>query len=275
MIRISAFLLLILSAVAMGRNYFVGDTHAVALWDFENGANIGEDTLGGNDLAVHGTVARTAFAGSPVHYPPMAGLYDANFVYPTQPYLYRADADLDAGFPLKSGDTNKKISICFWFFHETCTVGDQCLLGKWDKTGNKRSLAIYRVNANAPRYIALEIGYNGGSSADVLTHTGLDITNSHWIHIGVTYDDSDRSYRIRVYDLVTDTVTETAGTAPHNINVEDAAWMIGFATGDAVYGYGWYDEGVIFKRVLTPPEIDKIRKGIYGSGAKIMRLTEY
>ena len=47
-----------------------------------------------------------------------------------------ADSQLDAGFPLKSGDVAKKIAVCFWIKPESYITGGY-LVAKYDTNGRR------------------------------------------------------------------------------------------------------------------------------------------
>ena len=50
------------------------------------------------------------------------GSASADFESTLSQYMSIADASLNAGFPLKNGDTNKVISVCFWIKIESKDV---------------------------------------------------------------------------------------------------------------------------------------------------------
>ena len=113
-------------------NDFSGDANCVALWRYESGA-LDVDSIGGNDLTASG-IFPTA---NTTDYKEGAG--SADFEKGSFQYLRRNDVNLDAGFPLKSGDANKKISVCSWFQMES-TGTQMGLFTKYDGAQNKRSL---------------------------------------------------------------------------------------------------------------------------------------
>ena len=86
-------------------NDFSGDSNCKALWRFESGA-LTTDTIGSNTLTDYNTVGEDTTNH-------MEGSCAADFEKSNSEHFVITDANLDSGFPLKSGDTNKKISICF------------------------------------------------------------------------------------------------------------------------------------------------------------------
>lgn len=236
-------------------NDFSKDTNCVALYNFET-ANTNEDTKGGNDLS--GTI--TTDEGDYKQ-----GAASGYFNHSTY-YGYREDADLDAGFPLKSGDTNKKISVCFWFQMEgipgTGTYHN-FVTKHQPGTANKRSFAVEM--ADTAKIYAL-LGYNAGVDIEVLGPHDTALSIYTWYHVTVTYDDSDKSWAIRIRDREGSVIgTDKTGTATNNINVEDGPFTVGASKGDAFQNFFWglIDELVVFKDIITSDEATRIAKGNY------------
>ncbi len=194
------------------------------------------------------------------------GAASADFEAGSTQYMSITDANLDAGFPLKNGDANKKISVCGWFQMESSNIM-QGLFSKYDWGSNERSLMI-RISPAGP-YFELLIGYNGGTSGETV-YSGGTLSNERWYHFGVTFQDSDKSWKVVVWDDTGESkIIDTSGTATNNINIEAAIVAIGMAyfnDGTPLNGFdGEIDEVVVFKDILTTGEIDEIRQGVYGA----------
>jgi RHS repeat-associated protein len=234
-------------------NQFSNDPNCVAVWRLEEGA-LTADSRSSNTLTNHGAAAQTS------SYREGAGC--ADFERSESDYMSISDASLCSDFPLKSGDTNKKISLCAWIKIESSPAGaTQYVAGKYDYTNNKRSLAVYLDDS---RHIALTIGYNGGSSYDSHPSTATLALGS-WYHVAATFDDSTRAWRLNVWsETSSSVVVDMSGTNAHNINLSDAAWVVGNAHNSASYFDGLIDEVVVFNDVLTPEEIAQIRQGTFG-----------
>lgn len=243
-------------------NNFSGDTNCVALWRFESGA-LTTDSKGTNTLTDVNTVAESTGAGGFKE-----GACAADLELGNRECFTITDAALDAGFPLKSGDANKKISVCCWFEIEAFNgTTNMTLVSKYDRDG-KRSFAITCVDDD----LKFLLGYNSGASVEtvIVFADGLDV--GVWYHLGFTYQDSDKSWYAK---LVGDDVTtlEASGNTTNNINVEDGSFGIGtyFYQGNPDYSNSQYDglidEVVIFKDILSEAEIDAIRAGTYGAVA--------
>ncbi len=173
------------------------------------------------------------------------------------------DANLDAGFPLKNGDANKKISVCNWvkFTDITITGWD----GMWSKAGTgKESLELGIIDVAGTKRVQGFLGFNNGVSTEAFTDTETAIVAGRWYHIGFTYQDSDKSWRIRIWDDTASSVTDKTGNTTNNINVEDAPFQIN-GNPDGHYLDMRVDELVVFKDILGTGEIDQIREGTFGA----------
>ena len=92
-------------------------------------------------------------------------------------------------------------------------------------------------------------------------------------HVGVAFQDSDRSYRIRIWDdNASDFLnSDITGNFTNNITIEDAPMFINNLEASETSGFGdcRMDEIVVFKDVLSTSEIDQIRAGTYGAAGGI------
>jgi hypothetical protein len=249
------FLILLLCRVTWAVNDFSGDPNCKALWSFENGA-LTTDSIGSNTLTqYHTPVADT------VNY--KEGAASCDFEAGDNDGFYIADADLDSGFPLKSDDATKSISVCMWVKFESLT-NYRMLYQKSDS--GKNCLEIFILNTQYP---AFEIGYNSGTSWDLKTF-GTQVATGKWYHIAVTFKNSDKSYRMRIWDDDAGALlgADLTGTATNNINVEDAYLRIGHSWFSGAHANdGLIDEIVVFDDILSTDEIDQIRAGTYGAAA--------
>jgi len=200
------------------------------------------------------------------------GAGSANFEADVMAYLSIPDASLSSKFPLKNGDTTKSITVSTWVRLETLPklYDLYTVWGKWSEVANQRSLRLAVTNLPTGCRFSLSIGYLAGH-ADSFELPTLDVQPGRWYHVGVTYRDSDASYRLRVWDDTARTVVEVAGNAAQRTDTTDAPWEIGRMTGwqgPAAYLDGLVDELVVFKSVLTAAEIDQIRQAIYTKAKK-------
>ncbi len=262
-----ALALLLLAGPAWGvRNpAFATDPDCVALWSFDSTVYPVEpcwlDAIGNNDLEYSG-------GGSPqivtVGMREGTGCWDLNAAWSVSSLI--TDTLLDAGYPLKAGDTNKKISICCWIKPDSIPGTGYMVI--YEKASSSKD--TFYVILNSTGYMYMGIGISSGTSVEWKADTSTPIQAGQWYHVGVTYQDSDKSYRIRVWDQTARTVKETTGTTTNNVNVEDAGIRIGAHYNNMMCYDGLIDEMVVFKDILTPAEIDAIRAGTYGSPSSIV-----
>jgi regulation of enolase protein 1 (concanavalin A-like superfamily) len=241
----------------------VVDADCVALWKLNDGV-LTVDSIGTNTLTNSGMVSSTTIYKEGTG----SALGDA-----LGDQLYCNDGNLDSGFPLKSTESNKIISICGWFRCTGLPASDsRHLWGKLDSTGDLRSILVWI--SNTTKYFTFGIGINTGQSLEydsIETEIEIDV----WYHIGVTFDDSDGSYRLRVWNGDADELFgEITGNFSNNISLRN----INFSIGDCnnLDGAGGYrDEVVVFSEVLTADQIDLVRKGGYEGTAAPTRWTKH
>ena len=238
----------------MGNN-FSTDPSCKALWRFEPTA-LAADSRGNNTLTpVNNPVSGTLDfrAGS--------GCVDLEF--DNGQYFKIADAALDPGFPLKSGDAVKKITVCCWVKAESFGSYRR-IWCKYDYPGNKKSLTLWVSSSGT---VTVECGYGTGSSSESWS-TGITLATGTWYHIGVVVDGVSRLLTVRVYNAATQAVS-TYNATPNNVLwVGDMEWRIGAPSGEAWYWDGLIDEMVVFNALKSILDIDKIRAGAYtGAGA--------
>lgn len=242
-------------------NVFTLDGNCVALWKFESGA-LTTDSIGTNTLTNNNTVLTSTGDYK-------EGSACANFEGTvSQDHFSIVDANLDAGFPLKSGDTNKKISVCGWFKADAVD-GSRGLFSKFSTIPAQRSLSIQVSSAT----FWAGIGYNSGADSEAL-YSGGTVTAGRWYHFGFTFDDSDKSWKFVVWDDTAGSkVIDGSGTATNNINIEDGPVTIGAVKGELPTSFfdGLIDEVVVFKDILTAGEIDLIRAGTFNAGLLVVQ----
>jgi hypothetical protein len=243
-------------------NDFSGDTACVALWRFENGA-LTTDSKSTNTLTDQGTVQTDT-----TNY--KEGAASAKFEINNAECFWISDANLSAGFPFKSGDTNKKILCCLWFKQESQTPY-QGLIYKGDVALGKASFGSI-INGDL---LYLSLGA-GESDKTVLDGIVLD----HWYHLGFSYKDSDKSYYVKLVNVDDSVTTEISGTATNSAAAENtilgiATWCTNGVPASVMGSYGFdglIDEMVIFNDLPGTAQgiedkIDAIRAGTYTAAA--------
>ncbi len=253
------------AAVAGAANVFTGDPNCKALWRFESVSTF-SDSIGGNawDASTPSPVADA------VNY--KEGAASVDFESSSSHYLYISDAELDAGFPLKNGDLNKRISVAGWLKLESLPA-----TSKWFRVfhksdpGNLNSLYT-GIFTDASNHTWFYLGIGTGASVEWLKFAGAEVVAARWYHFGVTFQNSDKSYRIRIWDDTAGALlggAEQTGTTANNIYVGTGTLYLGIHN-DASTGLydGLMDEIVVFNDILTAAEIDKIRQGTFGAAPK-------
>jgi len=248
-------------------NDFSGDNNCVALWRMEEDAltvdsctwNSARNTLTGKGTPENDTADFKEGACS-ADLDPAGGGQDS---------FYLPDADLCAEFPLKTGDTNKKISACGWFRFDSLS-NYEGPFGKGDYGYGDNSVRPLYIESSGRWYS--DIGYYDGSiQTEVLYQS--DVSNlaqtGRWYHFGFTFDGIAKSWKLVVWDDTDSTkVINVQGECTNDIYVGGASVRVGaigsFAEIDPLGEIdGNIDEIVVFNDILTLPQIDGIRAGIY------------
>ena len=246
---------------AAGPNDFSGDANCVAVWNMDLGGLLA-DSKGTNTLTDNNTVLQNVDTKQ--------GDRSGDFYQADDESLSITDANLDAGFPFKNGDANKKISLCKWVHFSSFTENQNQLFSKWDDPNSKRTIMLQSVDVAGSDYFRFYLGFNGGASAETVITFGTAFALHIWYHIGFTFQDSDKSYKIRIWDDDAGALlggAEETGNSTNNINIEDAAVFLGAYEGSPTTGThdGLMDEAVVFKDILSSAEIDEIRAGTYAA----------
>ncbi len=242
-------------------NDFSGLPAGSVVLNMDNGALL-VDAMGGNNWADNNTVGQNVDAKQ--------GDRSGDFEGDVDEYLSQTDVNLPAGFPFKNGDAVKKLTACMWLKFESFDQANDALISKWEN--NKRSFALLSGDTAGSDYFKFFLGYGGGDNTEVVRIFGTAWVTSIWYHVGFTYQDSDKSYKIRIWDDNAGALlggAEETGNSTNNMNIEDAGVGIGaFLSGVTTNTHdGLLDEMVIIPDILSSADIDLIRQGIYGAAA--------
>ncbi len=238
---------------AVGNNFAV-DPNCVALWKFEAG-KLTVDSIKTNTLTDVNTVDVNTVDFK-------QGAAAARFHRDDGEFFSIPDANLSSGFPFKNGKSNSKISVCFWVKFDTMNPWP-CIFSK--NLSKKYGFGVSKTNVDK---IEMFIGYNSGITPEIVLHDGI-VQQGRWYHVGVTFDNVSKAYRIRIWDATADAVlgADKTGTTVHNVTIDTGEVRLGHSAGLTRLNYnldGLLDEFVVFNDILTPAEIDKIRQGTYG-----------
>jgi hypothetical protein len=228
-----------------GGNSWANDSNVKAAWNFSI-ANILADSKSTNTL----TRVRKGVVGVPAK----QGITSLHSGDENANYLNILDSNLVAGFPLKSGDTTKVISVCCWV---RMSATSSCIWSKFN-TGSKRSLAL---DIESGKFRILW-GTGNGSSSDAFD-TGIAVSNNTWYHVAAMVDGVNKTLTVRVYNDTTQSVSTYTGSPGNVLWVGDAAWCIGNREDGGNVFKGFIDEVVVFNRLLSNADVDVIRAGTY------------
>ncbi len=229
-------------------NDFSSEVNCQALWNLETGA-LGTDSKSTNILANTGVTADTTNFRQ--------GVSGGRFTASENDRMTRADASLSAAYPHKSSDTTKKVSLCFWFYPLDTNI--RVLYGKGG-SGNWGT-RIRKTSTRIQFYLAT------GSGLEFKSGPIGTISANQWYHVGITHDDSDKSFRIRVWDDNAGALlgADVTGTFTNNVALNSLEVELGSHDGGTSDDFnGTLDEFVVLNRILTADEIDEIRSGTFG-----------
>jgi len=246
-------------------NDFSSDANCVALYNLENGA-LTTDSKGTNTLTDD-----TGLSADTVNY--KQGAASVDMTGTANDWLYCTDANLDSGFPAKSGESNAVFSVCFWVMFSSETPSYQYIVTKYNSSTDARSWACVLTNQDK---FNLAIGYNNGDDSNFYSHLSA-IDTGIWYHVGMTWNNTTKAYLIRVWD---DTAgdyhgSDFSGTGSNQMSIDSAPLVLGDRgqMDDAYDLRGNLDEVVIFNDVLTTTEIDEIRAGTYSGPVTTLGLA--
>jgi len=246
----------LLCSVAYGANDFSGDANCVALWKLDNGV-LTVDSIGSN------TLTNSSMDSDAVTYKEGDGSAYANALGDSL-YIINASSDL----PFDSDKSTPSLSVCCWV---RCigfpSSGQRTILAKWDTGERTFQLDFYK---SGTWQISWWLGYNAGDDYEGPTLHGTTVAANTWYHIGFTYNDSTKGWKLRIWDDTAGALlggAEATGTTTNNMYCGSANFQIGTNQIGSVCASGQRDEVVIFDDILTSAEIDQIRAGTYGGGA--------
>ena len=247
-------------------NNFSGDSNAKALYSLESGA-LGTDSLHAVNMTNSGVTANTST------YKEKAA--SGSFVAASSQHMYLANASLPDGFPLKSNDSVKNISVTAWIYMNSLPSGANTVWAKYNSvTAEERSFAAQVRNYSGSGKAVMILGYASGTAAEVVSEHATALSLSNWYHVTWTYNNADKSYGIYIRDINGNTVgsdkTGTATLDANKLSVTTGPMTIGcfYVSGAPFANYimnGLIDELVIFRDIITAAEATQIAQGVYGT----------
>jgi len=251
-------------------NNFSGDSSCKALWRFESGALTTDSRGNGNTLVADGTPAESLDA--------MEGTGSVSLVRTDSDGYHITDANLSSGFPLKNGDTTKKITVCAWVKFTSLPGGHSDIASKADVGGGYETFRLCAyVWGSGPANYNFDVVLGCTETVYQSWHAFDDIgdISGSWHHLGFTYDDSTRVWQLRWWNG--STAATASDTATYNISLFAVSdFCVGRVySGESSYLDGLLDEVVVFNRVLSIAEIDSVRNGTFASeGSLVVSLGD-
>lgn len=234
-------------------NNFSSTSDCKALYCLESGA-LTTDSKSTNTL--------TASASPPtsdtgwINYKEGSG--SALYTRASSQYHYINDSSLASGFPLKSGDSTKIFTTCFWMRYTSATsIG--ALVSKYNATSNKRCFSIHYTTTNQLR---VYWGHTSGTAAETLACGNSSIGTNVWYHVSVCIDGVNKKCNVYIYSDYSNTVYLYEFSPTNELSTTDAPFCIG-ANDNVDYWNGWIDEVVVFDKFLSPTDIDKVRNRMF------------
>lgn len=239
---------------ASSGNNFAGDPECVSLWRLEPGAmetdSIGNVSLTGVNTPDSETTAGMFKEGSGC----------AKVDRSESEYFYVNDSALPTGYPLKNGDTVKKLSFALWYRPTTVPGASQYhgIVSKWHWTNSKLTFSLLLENGQ------LRLGWGYGTGQNAENWYPCSISAGRWYHLGCAIDGIAKTALIRLWD---DTA-QSAATYTHNFTNElricDTSYTF-FAEGAGNNADGRGDEIAFFNDIKTESDFDSMRQGTYCS----------
>lgn len=223
-----------------------------ALWRFENGALTTDSSGEGNTLTNNGTVAADTTT-----YKERAASADLSA---DTKFFTITDANLASGFPLKSGETNRDITVNFWY--RPTEVGESDLIyAKGATSDGYRSFVISKTTGDA---IAVQKGHTSGTIYKTYTHASA-MTVNQWYFVSVSWDETANRMTIHIWDDTANGVlgTDISDTSDTNeITISSSNVGIGVnSSGSGNFATCKTDEMSVFSTALTTTEMDQVRAG--------------
>lgn len=237
-------------------NNFASDPNCVALWQFEDKA-FTEDSVGSNRLENSGASLVTTDARE--------GAGCADFIAAQSDWMSIDDRDLSANFPARSDGKNVDMSVCFWMNPRSFPARN-ALISKSVLALDDQSWRLFLGGGPTDSYLRLTLGIGSGNNYKGydLNASGQQFPRNQWYHVAFTYRDSDREFRVRVWDDAGgELLYDYVDTAISHMAITDAPLVLGGLPMMAAFYDGLLDEVAVFNDVLTPAEIDLIRQGRY------------
>lgn len=249
-------LILLLCGPVLAVNQIENDAACVFLYNFETGA-LTTDTASTNTLTNSGVSEEAVLYKQ--------GSVCGHWTSGESDYMVILDSALTSDCSIKYGYGSPiAFTIGFWARFDTLPGGSGYdLFSKYYHSDGKKTV---KISLNTDDQIAMAIGYNNGLDNETATHASA-LSADTWYHIVCTYDNADKSYRIRIHDesdVVGSDATGTLTLDANKIVLSQEELTIGaYNSGASNYLNGYLDEMYMTNDVMTSDEIDQVWAGTY------------
>lgn len=225
------------------------DARMIAAFLFENDLT---DSKGGNDLTGVGTPTFNS-----TYY--KEGTKSLDLELSSSQYAYRNDADLDSGFPFKSGTSNTKLSVCGWFRLESAAT--QTIIGKWNEQTPSKIIRLNTYNYAGYYRFRLAMG------TETYYELSPTISNGQWYFYAFTLDADTKISYLYIWDQTASRWYAYSKTWTGTPAVGSAAFAVG-AHVDSAGAYvnffdGCKDEIYVFDEILTEYDFLTLKEQTY------------
>jgi hypothetical protein len=232
-------------------NDFSARSDCLALYNFEDGA-LTTDSKGSNTLtAVNTPTADTTNFKQ--------GSAAVSLAAASAQYLAITDANLPAGWPMKSGDTSRLMSLGVWLRPTTVDGTGRRILAKMKSAGNLRSWSIYHTTGG----VYLSYSTNGTSNTNVQIAAAM--TANQWYYLTFILDGTNGTWKCRMFSFTAGTWANLSGSFTGPLYVAAADFRIGADDdlGANTCFNGQIDELVIFNTLVNPVELAAGKDGVF------------
>ena len=221
-------------------------SHIVARYRAENNTN---DSVGGNDLTPNDTITYNSVS-------PLEGSYSIDFESTAARKATRTDANLDAGFPGKSGGSSPTSFTIMGEIKGESWPDIVYPICKYDVTNDKRTWAV-KIDTSGDLYFS--IGYSSGTVFEDTTHHASALSAGTNYKFAIAYNTSTKAYRIRLYQVGTGVLgTDITSTTTEAMSITDSDFCIGTRSDGFTGAFdGLWDDFVICNAYLTTTQMDE------------------
>jgi hypothetical protein len=240
-------------------NNFSGLTSLKAYWKFNSADPLADSSGNNNTITDNGSQSW----GWPYQAEGDAARFQSGYGGTFSWYI--PNASLCAGFPLKSDDTSKKLTICGFITPLNASSSySGVILGKGDTYNANTTFSLYLGDSRQ-----LQVKWGDGSS-QVNYDTGIYLVMNRYYHFGLVIDGIAKTIYLRVFEPFMGSVYTYSATPSNELALNSGAWRAGISTN---IGCCCLDELLFFNECLDATTIDAIRNGIFIPPANAVSAT--